>query len=174
MPPSNSSFLPMVGNETNGYFEAFLGWCLERIFLGHVLGEIVPCRFCRGMDGDGHLLWDCPYPPLVAVRESPEFSRLIYWDKTEWPWCLLWHGWPPSSSGNMIGYPLAVNPADGIFRQLESYLGPHCPDMMDEWAMDDEFDAEEMAEQMPPSPNTWSVGGRIQDPVSEIEAAGLL
>ena len=24
--------------------------------LGHTRGEIVPCRFCGGIDGDGHLL----------------------------------------------------------------------------------------------------------------------
>ena len=57
-----------------------------------------------------------------------------------------------SLSGNMMDSPWAVNSADDGFRQLDSCLGPYCLDMMDEWAMDDEFDAEKMT----PSPNTWS------------------
>ena len=127
---------------------------------GHVRGEIVPCRHCGGLDGDGHLFWDCPYPPLVAIRESLEVSSLISRDETEWPGCLLWHGWLPSLSGNMMGAPWAVNPADDMLAQLESYLGPYCQDMID-----DEFDADEMSEHMPPCPKTWSDGSKIQDPV---------
>ena len=38
--------------------------------LGKVRGEVVPCRFCGGADGDGHLFWECPYPPLVEIREN--------------------------------------------------------------------------------------------------------
>ena len=42
--------------------------------LGKVRRENVPCRFCVSPDGDGHLFWECSHPPLVAVRESPEFD----------------------------------------------------------------------------------------------------
>ena len=59
-----------------------------------------------------------------------------------------------------------------MFRQLESCLGPCCPDMIGDWAMGDEFNADEMADQMPPSPNTWSDGSTIQNPVSKIGTAG--
>ena len=55
----------------------------------------------------------------------------------------------------MMGSPWAVNPADDMYRQLESCLGPYCPAMIDECAMDDEFNADEMSERMPPYPNTW-------------------
>ena len=34
--------------------------------LGKMRGEMVPCPFCGG-DGDGHLFWECPYPPLVET-----------------------------------------------------------------------------------------------------------
>ena len=37
--------------------------------LGKVKGQHVPCRFCGGADGDGHLFWDCTFPPLVEIRE---------------------------------------------------------------------------------------------------------
>ena len=52
----------MVGGVWNGFL------------LGKVRGEAVPCRFCGGADGDGHLFWECPYPPLVEIREHPEFT----------------------------------------------------------------------------------------------------
>ena len=60
---------------------------------------------------------------------SSEFSSLISLDKTEWARCLLL----PSLSGNMMGSPWPVNPADDVYRQLDSCLGPYCPDMTDEW-----------------------------------------
>ena len=50
-----------------------------------VHGENVPCRFCGAPDGDGHLFWDCSYPPLVAIRESPEFHDVVGLDKSFWP-----------------------------------------------------------------------------------------
>ena len=30
--------------------------------LGNMRRENVPCRFCGGPDGDGHLFWECSYP----------------------------------------------------------------------------------------------------------------
>ena len=53
----------------------------------------VPCRFRGGTDGDGHLFWDCTFPPLVHHRESPEFAPLVAADKSHWPRFMLWHGW---------------------------------------------------------------------------------
>ena len=61
--------------------------------LGFVKGEIVPCRFCGGLDHDGHFFWECPYPPFVHIRESVEFRDLLLRDRSSWPRCLLWHGW---------------------------------------------------------------------------------
>ena len=40
----------MVGVVWNGFL------------LGHAKGEIVPCRFCCGFDGDGRLFWECSHP----------------------------------------------------------------------------------------------------------------
>ena len=65
--------------------------------LGKVRGEVVSCRFCGAPDNDGHLFWECPYPPLVEIRENPEFHDLMRMDKSHWPRCLLWHGWLPHS-----------------------------------------------------------------------------
>ena len=46
--------------------------------------------------------------------------------------------------------------------------------MIDECGADAEFDAEEVAGDMPDTPNTWSDRSRIQDPVNGIELAGAL
>ena len=77
----------MVGCVWNGFL------------LGQVRGQPVPCRFCGAPDGDGHLFWECTFPPLVEIRENPEFHDLMREDKAHWPRCLLWHGWLPMLSG---------------------------------------------------------------------------
>ena len=79
----------MVGGVWNGFL------------LGRVRGQPVPCRFC-GPDGDGHLFLECTFPPLVEIRESPEFHDLMREDKAHWPRCLLWHGWLPMLSGLLM------------------------------------------------------------------------
>ena len=59
--------------------------------LGRTKKEDVPCQFCGKKDGDGHLFWECSFPPLLHVRELPEFAYLMYLDRSKWPCCLLWH-----------------------------------------------------------------------------------
>ena len=75
--------------------------------LGKVQGENVPCRFCGGVDGDGHLCWECSFPSLVRIRDCPECHHIVNLDKTGWPRCLLWHGWLPALSGCAWGIPWA-------------------------------------------------------------------
>ena len=77
----------MVGGVWNGFL------------LSRVRGQAVPYRFCGAPDNDGHLFCDCPFPPLVEIRENPEFHDLMRLDKGHWPRCLLWHGWLPMLSG---------------------------------------------------------------------------
>ena len=36
--------------------------------LGKVKKEGVPCRFCGAPDNDGHLFWDCTFPPFVELH----------------------------------------------------------------------------------------------------------
>ena len=59
----------MVGRVWNG------------LLLGRVRGQAVPCRFCGAPDGDGHLFWECTFPPLVVIRGNPEFHDLMRMDK---------------------------------------------------------------------------------------------
>ena len=35
------------------------------------------CRFRGVPDHDGHLFWECTFPPLVEIRENPEFHDLM-------------------------------------------------------------------------------------------------
>ena len=63
--------------------------------LSKIKKEDVPCRFCGAPDNDGHLFWDCTFPPFVELRSQPEFLPLMSRDRTHWPRCLLWHGWLP-------------------------------------------------------------------------------
>ena len=67
--------------------------------MGRVRGQPVPCRFCGGPDGDGHLFWECTYSLLVEIHENPEFHDLMRMDEGHWPRCSLWHGWLPLLSG---------------------------------------------------------------------------
>ena len=69
------------------------GW--NGFLLGKVRCQAVPCRFCGGCDSDGHLFWDCTFPPLVEIREHPEL----------WGWVgLLGLG----ASFGMVGYPFSL------------------------------------------------------------------
>ena len=77
----------LVGGAWNGFL------------LSKVKGQPVPCRFCGAPESDGHLFWECTFPPLVEIRENPEFHDLMREDKAHWPRCLLWHGWLPMLSG---------------------------------------------------------------------------
>ena len=90
--------------------------------LGKAKKEDVPCRFCGKRDGDGHLFWECPFPPLQHVRELPEFAYLMSLDRSKWPRCLLWHGWLPGLSGFSARDPWATSFGDLASFPLERCL----------------------------------------------------
>ena len=160
----------LFGNEIKDYSEAFfLRYGMD--FLGQFLGQIAPYRFCGGLDGDGHVLLDCPYPPFASLRESLNspvlflVTRLIGQDAFFMAWLASF------ISGNVTDSPCATNPTDDMFKHLETCLGLYRRDMIDKWVMDDESDAEETVEYMSIVPNTWSDVSEIQDPISKFEVA---
>ena len=51
----------------------------------------------RGMEMDT-CFGSAPFP-LLHVRELREFATLMALDRSNWPRCLLWHGWLPGRSG---------------------------------------------------------------------------
>ena len=97
----------MVGGVWNGFL------------LGRVERQPVPCRFCGAPDNDGHFFWECTFPPLVEIRESPEFHDLMRMDKAHWPRCLLWHGWLPMLSGVNGASPWAVDASESAAYLVE-------------------------------------------------------
>ena len=101
----------MVGGVWNGFL------------LGRIRNQVLPCRFCGKPDGDGHLFGDCTFPPLVEIRENPEFHDLMRMDKGHWPGCLLWHGWLSMLSGVNGASPWAASASESAGYLVETALG---------------------------------------------------
>ena len=102
-------------------------------FLCKAKKEDVPCLFYGKKDGDGHLFWDCTFPPIQHVRDLPEFAYLMSLDRSNWPWCFLWHGWLPGLSG--IGHRdlWATSFGDLASFHLERCLGAYPVDCAGSW-----------------------------------------
>ena len=137
--------------------------------LGHARGEIVPCRFCGEADGDGHLLWECPHPPLVQIRENPEFHDLIQMDKRTWPRCLLWHGWLPALDdlGNW-----ATGPHDSAVNVIESRLGGYAAEGLNGWVTTDVWLAGVRTGDSCANPDVWTDGSLVRDKFSGVCCGG--
>ena len=101
-------------------------------------------RFCGGADGDGHLFWDCTFPPLVGIREHPEFHGLKEMDKSHRPRCLIWSEWWLSLGGE-------ENPA-----------GSYTSGLLAGWQLRAVFDAEEAADRAPDELDVWTDGSLVQ------------
>ena len=99
MAPCRSLILLMFEKEIKLCFVASrLGMSGMVFFLDGFVARLFPV-FCGAPDGDGHLCWECTFPPLVEIRENPEFHDLMSTDEEHWPRCLLWHGWLSMLSG---------------------------------------------------------------------------
>ena len=101
----------MVGGVWNGFL------------LGRIRGQPVPCRFCGAPDNDVICSGNVPFPPLVEIRENPEFHDLMRMDKGHWRRCLLWHGWLPMLSGVPDASPGAASAAESASYLVEAALG---------------------------------------------------
>ena len=107
--------------------------------LGRVRGQPVPCRFCGAPDGDGHLFGECTFPPIVEIRENPEFHDLMREDKAHWPRCFLWHGWLPMLPGVNGAPPWAADASESALYQVEVALGRYSSGLLAEWSLPDGF-----------------------------------
>ena len=149
----------MVGGVWNGFL------------LGRIRDQVLPCRFCGGLDGDGHLFSECTFPPLVEIRENPEFHELMRMDKGHWPRSLLWHGWPPLLSGVNGASPWAAHASESAGHLLEVALGFYSSGMVSEWSVPEGFDAVETASRMPDAPNVWTDGSLALDQVTGVSSS---
>ena len=85
MAPCSSLILLVFEKEIRLSFVApWLGVFGMGFSLLRVRSQVVPCRFCGAPDSDGHLFWECTFPPLVEMRENPEFHDLMRMDKGHW------------------------------------------------------------------------------------------
>ena len=148
----------MVGGVWNGFL------------LGRVKGQPVPCRCCGGPDGDGHLFWECTFPPLVEIRENAEFHYLMREDKAHWPRCLLWHGWRPMLSGINGASPWAADASESANYLVEVALGRSSSGLVAEWSPSDGFDAFDATSRMLGDPNVWTDGSLVRDQVTGVSS----
>ena len=108
-------------------------------------------------------------PPLVAIRESPEFHDIVNLDKSGWPECLLWHSWLPALSGSDLGDPWAVEVMDVAANQLEVALGSHVGEGQEPGG---EFSLAGSEVPLADAPDVWSDGSLVLDKVSGVGVAG--
>ena len=66
---------------------------------------------------------ECTFPPLVEIRENPEFHDLMRMDKGHWTRCLLWHGWLPVLSGVNGAFPWVADASESASYLVEVALG---------------------------------------------------
>ena len=76
------------------------------------------------------MFWDCTFPPLVEIRESPEFHDLMREDKVHWPRCLLWHGLLPLLSGVSRASPWTADASEGACYMVEVALGRYSSNLL--------------------------------------------
>ena len=133
--------------------------------LSKVKKEDVPCRFCGAPDNDGHLFWDCTFPPFEELRNSPEFLPLMSRDRTNWPRCLLWHGWLPGLTSRTVCIAWAIASSNLASSCLENALGPYSLSTISDWhPFWDLDDVQDMVDDVPVAPNIWTDG--------DVEVAG--
>ena len=150
----------MVGGVWNG------------LLLGRMRSQGVPCRFCGAPDNDGHFFWDCPFPPLVEIRENPEFHDLMRLDKANWPRCLLWHGWLPMLSGVNGASPWAVDASESANYLVEVALGRYSSGLVAEWCLPDGFDHDMAASSLSDHPDVWTDGSLVLDHLTGVSSSG--
>ena len=146
--------------------------CLECFPLGRVRNQVLPCRFCGAPDHDGHLFRECTFPPLVEIRENPEFHDLMRMDEGHCSRCLLWYGWLPMLSGVAGASPWAASASESASYLVEVALGSYSSSMVTEWSPSDEYDPVEAASSIPDHPNVWSDGSLILDRVTGVSSSG--
>ena len=91
------------------------------------------------------------FPPLVEIRENPEFHDLMRMDKGHWPRCLIWHGWLPMLSGVPGASSCAASASEGASYLVEAALGSYSSGMITKWSPPDGYDTVGVASLCPGS-----------------------
>ena len=117
------------------------------------------------------MFWDFTFPPLVEVRENPEFHDLIRLDKANWPRCLLWHGWFPMLSG-VNGASPWVDASESAAYLVEVALGRYSSGLIADWNPSDDFDHDVAVSSLPERPDVWTDGSLVLDRLACVSSSG--
>ena len=110
---------------------------------------------------------------LQHVRDLPEFATLMSLNHSNWPRCLLWHGWLPGLDDISDDDPWASSFEESAFGYLERCLGTYPVDLSGSWTPPDYWDADDIALEMSEHPNIWTDGSREDfSSVGGFEVAG--
>ena len=173
MAPCSSLILLMLENVIRPCFVAsWLGVSGMVFFLDGFVARLFHVGFAEHLDGDGHLFCECTFPPLVEIRENPEFHNLMRMDKGHWPRCLLWHGWLPMLSGVNGTSLWAAGASESASYLVETALGSYSSSMIAEWGPPDDYDRDGVASLVPDQPNVWSDGSLVLDRVTGVSSSG--
>ena len=141
--------------------------------LGQAKKDDVPCQCCgKKKRWSGHLFWECSFPPLLHVREFPEFSSLTALENSKWPRCLLWHGWLLGLSCKGDRAPWAASFGQLACLNHVGCLGAYPVDSSF-WTPPEYLDADDIALEMSDNPKIWTDGSREDfSSVGGFEVAG--
>ena len=140
--------------------------------LGKARDAAVPCRFCGGRDGNGHLFWECTFPLFFKLANFPSFCPSWLGDRSKWPRCSLWHGWLPGLSTAGERDPWAASPGLLAEGDLEQRLSAYPADNSGLWTPPDFWDADDLAWGSEEHPCVWTDGSREDYPIGVFEVAG--
>ena len=101
-----------------------------------------------------------PSTLFCMFRELPEFVSLMSMDRSEWPRCMLWHGWLPGVSSTGGRNPWAASFGQVACFELERGQGAYPVDESAFWTAPDHWDADDIALEMTDAPNIWRDGSR--------------
>ena len=148
--------------------------CLERIPSWQGQKRRCSLSIFGKKDGDGHLFWECTFTLSPQhVRDLPEFASLMALDRSNWPRCLLWHGWLPGLDGIRDHDLWATSFGDLASAQLERCFGAYPVDFAGSWTPPEYWDADDIALEMSEHPSIGTDGSREDfSSVGGFEVAG--
>ena len=141
----------------------FLVGCVARLFHVGSVVLLILMVICFG---------ECPFPPLVEIRENPESHDLTRLDKEHWPRCLLWHGWLPMLSSVNGASPWAVDASESAAYLVEVALGRYSSGLIAEWGPSDESDHDRAASSLQHHPAVWTDGSLVLDRLTGVSSSG--
>ena len=112
-------------------------------------------------------------PPFSTFGIFLSLLHLFFWIVSNWPRCLLWHGWLPGLSGISDKDPLATSFGYLASFHLERCLGAYPVDFASCWTPPEYWDADDIALEVSEYPNIWTDGSsEVFSSLGGFEVAG--